>query len=275
MKYSNLYNIITYLEYGTKLHISVLFFGNFGNELFALPHNNTIHSSPVCSKMKTLPNGFRRCFKCRNTAIHKALSEKKSFGGMCINGIYEYLKPITIDDTVVCIIFIGNILPEESKCQRLKKSLCKNEYLIESLEKNFSPEKCSIVAEIIESYILTTSKLFPKNICNDNFDPLIENLKNYINANLEYKTDILQLAKIFHYNEKYLGRLFKKKVGISINQYINNQRTTYGKELLKNTDDSIINIASKIGFGSVTYFNRLFKQRYKMTPTEYRQKQTF
>ena len=271
MNYSNLYDLITYLEYGTKLHISVLFFGNYGNKKLVLPKKATIHPSPVCEELKIQPQGFRRCFKCRTAAIKKAVHTKKSFSGLCINGICEYTRPIVIDDDVVCIILIGNILPKGAERERISRNLRQKEYLLETIEEDFDFDKCEAVGAVIESYIRMILDLYQEKDENKSFNPLIENLKKYIEANLEYKLDLSLLAKMFHYNEKYLGRLFKKETGMSFSEYINKRRVENSKSLLAKSDDTIIDISTKVGFNNVTYFNRIFKQHFNMTPTEYRQ----
>ncbi len=272
MEYSTLNDLINYLEYGTRLHIGVLFFGAYGNEKLVLPKEKEIHTSPVCQNMKSLPSGYRRCFYCRNSAIKKALTDKEPFGGLCINGIYEYTRPIVLDTKVIGVIFIGNILPEEEKSERLRRNLRGKEYLMETLQHGFLRENCEAVGTLVESYVKMILELSPQDAKQEDFDPLIENLKNYIEANLEYGIDLSFLAQIFHYNEKYLGRLFKKKTGLSFSEYVNLRRVERGRELLISGNDTIINIASRIGFNNVTYFNRMFKKHYGVAPSEYRRK---
>jgi len=153
MNYSTLFDMITFLEYGTKLHIGVLFFGNYSNEKFTLPIENTIHAGVICDEFKSHDRGLERCFRCRNIAIQKALCEKKAFGGLCINGVYEYTKPVVVDDVVVCIIYIGNILPCIEEREKILNKLTKKVHLIETLEKDFGFEKCEAVGALIESYI--------------------------------------------------------------------------------------------------------------------------
>ena len=107
---------------------------------------------------------------------------------------------------------------------------------------------------------------------NDNYDPLIENLKKYIEENLEYKIDLTHIAAIYHYNEKYLGRLFKRKMGKSLCEYVTERRLEMAKDLLLNTDYTVLSISEKSGFQNVTYFNRMFKVFLAYTPTEFRKK---
>lgn len=267
MEYRDLYDLITSLQYGTNLHISILFLDNFGNKKCFLPKAQTIHSTKICLQFKILgKNGFKRCFACRNLAIKKALTEKKPFGGLCINGIYEYLHPVVINDNVVCIIFVGNILDTEKGYMKIKEKIGKDLFFIDSMEKNFTYEKCNVFGDIIESYI----KILFEKYSSDDDDSLINNLKNYINANIEFDFDISKTADFFHYNKQYLGRLFKSKTGLNIREYINKKRLENATKLLLTTDYSIIDISYRVGFNNVTYFNRLFKKTYGTTPIEYR-----
>ena len=139
----SLYELIQYLQYGTKLHIGVLFLNNYGNSMCALPIEHAIHSRTLCWELKVRSkNAFKRCFRCRNLAVKKAMQTKKPFGGICINGTYEYTHPVVVSGEVACIIYIGNILEEGEGHKRLLRILGEEAYLTQTLEKNFGYEKC-------------------------------------------------------------------------------------------------------------------------------------
>ena len=53
-------------------------------------------------------------------------------------------------------------------------------------------------------------------------------------------------------------------------EYINNYRLERSAYLLSSTDKSIMEISMDVGFNSVSYFNKLFKIKYKLTPKEFR-----
>ena len=271
MEYSSLYDFIKYLQYGTNLHIGVLFLGNYGNEKCILPFEQTIHASKICDEFKSYEGNMKKCFRCRNAAINKAISTKKDFAGLCINGVYEYTRPVVIDGDVVCVFFIGNILEETQGIKKLTQKLRGNAHLIDTLEKDFKFDKCKSVADLIETYIRTLLKNISATY-QDNFNPLIENIKNYIVANLEYDIKISQIAKTFQYNEQYLGRVFKKETKMSVSSYITTKRLERAKKLLKETNHTIIDIAFTVGFNNVTYFNRIFKRHLDMTPQQFRTK---
>lgn len=266
-----LHEMIRMLCYGTKLHVGVLFFGKYGNPKLTLPFSQTIHASPVCACLKESGSrAYERCLRCRNAAIKKAMEERLPFGGLCSNGIYEYTYPVTDGDHLVCIIYIGNILEGRGSERKLTYRLKKNAYLIDTMERNYGEEQCMHLAKAMESYIRMLLLLYPTDRSENSFDPLVENVKAYINANLEYDVSILELSRIFHYNEKYLGRLFKKETGQTVHEYINSERLYRAEQLLAKTDDSILSIATRTGFNNVTYFNRVFKKQHQKTPLEFR-----
>ena len=266
MEYNNLSDLITCLQYGTNLHIGVLFFKNYGNEKCILPSRQTIHASKICDAFKNCEGGLKKCFRCRNAAIKRAHRTKKAFAGLCINGVYEYTRPVVIGNDVACIIFIGNILEERKK---LTDKIRGKEHLLDTLEKEFTFHQCEVLGSLIETYIRTLLEHVPSANLN-RFNPLIENIKTYVEANLEYDITISQIAKTFQYNEQYLGRLFKEKTDMSFSNYVSKQRIERAKVLLKETNDSVINIALNVGFNNVTYFNRLFKKYLNMSPSEFR-----
>jgi two-component system response regulator YesN len=98
----------------------------------------------------------------------------------------------------------------------------------------------------------------------------IVSLIEYLDNNYSETYDRITLAKKFNLNEDYMGQVFKKKTGTNISAYINNKRIEVSKQLLRETQSKIIDIAYHVGFDNLTYFYRLFKKQTGLAPNEYR-----
>lgn len=80
------------------------------------------------------------------------------------------------------------------------------------------------------------------------------------------------LALELSINRAYLSQLFKKQVGMSLKEYINDFRISMCQELLYSTSWSIEEIAREVGFNSLSYFSKVFKKKYGISPSHYRKK---
>lgn len=107
---------------------------------------------------------------------------------------------------------------------------------------------------------------FPKNA------DKIERVKEYVAENVANDISLLQVADHFHYNVDYLGRLFKQTTGESFSSYVINMRMNIAKELLKNTEEKLTDIATKVGYNDLSYFLKAFKKNTGLAPLEYKRK---
>ena len=81
---------------------------------------------------------------------------------------------------------------------------------------------------------------------------------------------IAEIADIAGFSESHFMRYFKETMGTSFVDYLKDYRLTMAARLLVTSDAAILNIASEVGFDNLSYFNRAFKKRYSMTPSQYR-----
>ncbi|MCI2049311.1 MAG: response regulator [Lachnospiraceae bacterium] len=101
-------------------------------------------------------------------------------------------------------------------------------------------------------------------------DNAVGTVKKYIADHLQEKIRAEDLAELVHMNDQYLMRLFKKETGMSITEYLTDQRMEVAAGLLRKTDRSINFIASCTGCEDSSYFTKLFKKYAGCTPKEYR-----
>ena len=96
-------------------------------------------------------------------------------------------------------------------------------------------------------------------------------LLEYIEHNLSESITLDSLAQRAHFDKSYLTARFKESLGTSPMRYVSHLRMERAKVLLATTDDSVTQIARTVGFSSVHYFSRFFKEKEGVAPIEYRQ----
>ncbi len=92
-----------------------------------------------------------------------------------------------------------------------------------------------------------------------------------IQSRLYDNISIASLAAELNYSEDHLSKLFKKFVGVTIGQYIKQQRLEEAKRLLSGSNLSLAEIADSLMFCSQSYFTVEFKKYTDHTPQQYRE----
>lgn len=69
----------------------------------------------------------------------------------------------------------------------------------------------------------------------------------------------------------YVSYIFKKETGQGIVEYITELKMKKARQLLKDKSLKIVQVAKICGYENQSYFNKLFKSYYGMTPVQYRE----
>lgn len=95
---------------------------------------------------------------------------------------------------------------------------------------------------------------------------------DYIYAHIKERITIQDLADYTGLSTNYLSRVFKQNLGVSISDYIRQQKIEKATHLLKYSEQSIIDIANYLSFSSQSHFIQIFEGFIGMTPKKYRDK---
>lgn len=90
---------------------------------------------------------------------------------------------------------------------------------------------------------------------------------------LNFKT-VKKLGENVGLNNTKLQNGFKMFYGLTVNEYVQQRRLDLAKNLIRNTDFSFSEIAYMVGLSSKSYFSKIFKDRYGITPSEIRNRKT-
>ncbi len=99
----------------------------------------------------------------------------------------------------------------------------------------------------------------------------LRNMIDFIEEGYVYKITLADIAQSANISKSEALRCFKC-IDTSPMNYLNKYRLHKAKELLSSTPNTISDIATKVGFESTSYFNRMFKREYGVTPMASRKK---
>lgn len=99
---------------------------------------------------------------------------------------------------------------------------------------------------------------------------LAEQIQMYLENNLERNVSMEELARLFHMDGSYLGRVFRDAYNIPPIKYHHMLRIKKSKELLQFTNASVTAVAQRMGFDSINDFSRAFKREEGCSPINVR-----
>lgn len=109
----------------------------------------------------------------------------------------------------------------------------------------------------------------PRASAGDRMDPVIS-IQEYINEHYAEELSLTLLGEIANLHPVYLARIFKETTGDTPSAYIIAVRMEKAAQLLCESNMRIYEIMEMVGYKKQQYFTRLFKEKYGMTPKEYR-----
>ena len=281
-----MYNLNTLLNLiceRTKLHICIHdISGILRCEKLVIDQKYHMHTKNICNKAKSTPSGYDICVSCKNASNKNALT--KRITRVCPFGIFEIVSPVIIDGKTKCLVYLGNIsknLEESTEmitktCESINTSpkkiiseLCNAELLNVAMPKIDYYEKLSdfICDFICSAYSPGEIQKNEGGECDRHW--CVERAEEHIRNNYENNMTLSSIANLYFINEKYLGRIFRKQTGKTFHKYLTDVRLEKSIALLSG-NGSVINISHMCGFMNVTYFNRCFKKKYGISPSEYR-----
>lgn len=181
-----------------------------------------------------------------------------------------YWLHFTVDDICAnpnnCIqIPQTGVIPRPEKLAVLMKQLqdeVKHKYPAIALDSMTT----SIITELYGQLSLDA----PLNIKSAAQKQIYLDIMDYIERNIRGNLKIADIADHFGYNEKYLSHLFADIAGIPLKQFIITRKMDAANFMLSDSNTSITEIASVLGFSDSHNFSRAYKNFTGLTPSEYR-----
>lgn len=161
-----------------------------------------------------------------------------------------------------------------------------DQYLTRMWERDLAREDISLMVQVIDEIrnrirrmSLESFSTFNLSQSEDVLDrkslvtglPHIQTILRFIADNYDQKITIKEIAAETGLHPNYAMKLFIRVLKISIKQYVNKLRLQHAQALLIDTNEPILNIALKAGFGSISRFYDIFHREFNKTPHQFRQ----
>ncbi|WP_226975777.1 AraC family transcriptional regulator [Zobellia nedashkovskayae] len=131
----------------------------------------------------------------------------------------------------------------------------------------------NMLRELIIRILQTNErKIYSNSTLQLNSNSRLATVIRYIREHLHEPLNIVELSNKACLSPSHFHRVFKTELGISPIEFINNERIKLAVGLLQDPKRSIKNVYLQCGFENRSYFNRVFKARQHLSPSEYQAK---
>ena len=230
------------------------------------------HECAYCMYVKSSAECWKRCREGQHRAEKR--SSEGAFFGSCYAGVGEFVFPIVSRQKTVGIVSVGAYLGSPEKRASFARKY------------GFSEQKLSAVAQNalegdVPPFEYVKTLIVP--LCTM-ITVLLESIPEYsegegnlygmilsiIHTGYMRKLTISDIAEKCHYSTSFISRFFKAKSGVTVFEYLKRIRMEKAAELMKNSEMSIEDVGSAVGFSDTNYFISFFSDYYGMPPRRYR-----
>lgn len=104
----------------------------------------------------------------------------------------------------------------------------------------------------------------------DSHDRLMKDIRTYVAKHFAQPVRLGDVSRQIHLSPYYIGELFRKYEGMGFSQYLTAYRLEQARQFLVDTNHPVARVAERVGIPNPSYFGKLFKGRYGMSPEQYR-----
>ena len=103
-------------------------------------------------------------------------------------------------------------------------------------------------------------------------EAFINRALGYLYSHFGESVTVGDAAAYVGYTPNYFNACFRQQMGIPFGEYLRQMRLNYGENLLRSSTMPVTEVAYESGFGSLSYFSRSFREKYNLSPQEYRKR---
>lgn len=147
-----------------------------------------------------------------------------------------------------------------------------------TFKREVKPYEMQLLKELIEQFLLSLLSIrenspIRNRIIRSNYDKyeksILRRIQEVLIDNIYGHVTLEQLSRIVNMSPAHLCTIFKENTGMSIIAYFNQMKIQEAKRLMREEPYTVTQVAQMLGFSTIHYFSRVFKDIANMSPSEY------
>ena len=239
--------------------------------------------NPLCDALAVCKTACHACLETSRRMIEKNTCEGP-ISCHCFAGLITTAVPVKLGSSIIAYLKTGQIFHRQPNKDDFEKMLEKigRKLLSAKIIKNLHSAYFQTRAVDPQRYnaMITLLKHFAAElgqhaeslaIINEGSEPAtVTRARSFIHSRLNDSLTLEQVAHEAGTSESHFCRLFKEATGLTLTDYVNRCRIEWTKKELLNSDQRISEIAFKVGYQSLSQFNRSFARIIGTSPTNWR-----
>lgn len=264
-----------------------------------LPEEMRLHTGPLCRWAKQhviRPRGLHACSANKYLGNRKVLQQRCTITGTCHMGLTDICHPLIYREQIMGIFYFGSVLLENQVAQSRQniKEVCLRQRIdstsaLKTLEKvpvisleqlaDYQirlREMTQIVVMIMDGLGLPADCYRPSTRASDartefpKTPRLVVRAIRIIALHYDQPLRLATIARRLNCHPTYLGRVFRKTMGVTVAQFLERTRVERACRLLQLGRLDVTRIAYEVGYTDKSNFGRSFRKIMGVTPGEYR-----
>jgi AraC-like DNA-binding protein/ligand-binding sensor protein len=250
------------------------------------PVNDTkAHENPFCQH---LHRDQKLCGTC--SIMHRILMEKgaeEPYSATCFAGLTETAVPVRLGEEVIGFLQTGQVIldhPEQDDLGQTSKEVLRFGLSLKDEEArkryfdspHMSPKQYEAAIKLLEIFATHLSGIVNSaalDKTDEEKEPeRVAMARAYIQDHLDEQLSLPRVADAVNTSSFYFSRMFKQVTGHTFTEYLSMVRIEHAKQLMRDQNKNITQIAYDSGFQSLSQFNRVFRKLQHEAPGTYRRR---
>ena len=229
-----------------------------------------------CAIIRRQKAGLEACTRCDRAAFMRTRQSGEASIYICHAGLTEAITPIQLDNYIVGYAIFAHMMPRENYRKSLENIIERSQKYFDSREelleavKEIPTHPTSTINSSIRLLEAIAAFLQLHKITSRSDTDIAHQLDRFIKNNLSDDLSCKVLCRHFLISRTKLYLLSTQNFGTGITQYITSLRIEKAAAMLKESNDSVKDIAGKVGISDYNYFSKIFKKAKGLPPGKFR-----